>query len=135
MKTAASAPSKGDSLHTKNLRESLTKLRIEYANLEEKARKYQKKLERRTSTVTSHPKVTKVETAIQTKTTMDKIKTLDSNKIETPDVEEVAHATATSDPPCTWVDCDDETMEKVILYLNEKALHRVELLEKVRNPE
>ena len=71
MKTAASTPSKGDSLHTKNLRESLTKLRIEYNNLEERARKYQKKLERRrSSSVTSHPTVTRVETATETKVCM-----------------------------------------------------------------
>ena len=86
--------------------------------------------------------MTRVETATQTKAAKDKIETLDSDKIETPDVEEietrdveeVADVTATVVPPCTWVECDDETMEKVILSLNEKALHRVELLEKVRNP-
>ena len=81
MKTVASTPSKGDSLHTKNLRESLTKLQIEYANLEEKARKYQKKLERRrTSSVTSHPKVARVETSTQTKVIRE--------RIEMPDAEE-----------------------------------------------
>ena len=53
-------------------------------------------------------------------------------RIETPDVEEIADATTTGVPPCTWVEChDDETMEKVIQSLNEQALHRVALLEKV----